>query len=251
MKIFCVLPLLLACAGALAQSPVTNMPEGTKDVSVGLALGTVQRAEGSRERTAFLIPHFSVQWSNGVFLEGLNLGLHMSETPHMQYGPTLFFDLGSQRADGLGPNGKKRFVPGAFFSYQPLHNVSLRSAVKYGAALEGGGVLFQGSAVYSMPVASRQSVHVATGFEWGDEAYMQSYYGVSAQQAGLGKAPAFAASGGINNVFVRAGWRWQVSRKYTVTSSVTFSQLRGSAAASPIIESRDARLFYTSLTYKF
>ncbi|PWF44393.1 MipA/OmpV family protein [Massilia glaciei] len=251
MKNSCLLPLVLACAGALAQSPVTYMPEGTKSVSVGLALGSTQRAEGSSERTMFLVPHFSILWSNGVFLEGLNLGLQMSEATNMQYGPTLFFDLGSERADGLGPDGKKRFVPGAFFNFQPLHNVSLQTSVRYGAALDGGGVLFRGGAVYWMPVASRQFIHIATGFEWGDETYMQSYYGVSAQQAGLGKAPAYHASAGINNVSLRTGWRWQASRKYTVSATINFSRLRGSAADSPIIESRAARTFYTSLTYRF
>jgi outer membrane scaffolding protein for murein synthesis (MipA/OmpV family) len=243
--------LTLACAGALAQSPVTMMPEGTKSVSVGVALGSTPRAEGSRARSTFLVPHFSVLWSNGVFIEGLSLGLHLSRTPHLQYGPKLFFDMGAQRADHFGGRGKKRLVPGAFLNYQPFSRVSLNSSFHYGATPEGDGVLASASAHYFFPVAERQSVRFGAGLRWGSTDYMQSYFSVSEQQASAGKGQLHEAHAGIKEVFMTGSWRWQVSRKITLDNYVSWSQLRGGAAASPVIDSPKAVTYYTSMSYRF
>jgi outer membrane protein len=250
MKKYCILPLLLACTGALAQSPVTGMPEGTKEVEVGVIAGATNRSEGGKETQSFVVPYFSILWSNGVFVEGLDLGMHLSRHPNFRYGPTLFFELGSERAD-TGEKGKAHVVPGAFFSYRPLYNVSLDASVRYGVALDGGGVLVRAGAYYGQSIGPHSSIGIGTGLQWGSHAYLQSYYGITPEQSEAGLGPVYRASSGIRNVYAYTRWRWQVSKKYTLNTGFEFRQLRGSAAASPVTESRNTRTVSTSLMYIF
>ncbi|WP_431477644.1 hypothetical protein [Massilia eburnea] len=92
-----VLLLLAVACQAKAQSPVTLMPEGSREGSVGLVYGEAWARRGSNARENFIYPWFSMQWSNGAFVEGLSAGWKLSDEPHFQYGPMVGF---SNRAQG-------------------------------------------------------------------------------------------------------------------------------------------------------
>lgn len=243
--------LALACAPAAAQSPVTLMPEGSKDVAIGLALWSGPKAEGSARRGAAVAPFFSVRWSNGVFLDGLTLGMQLSSEPHLQYGPIVSLDLDSTRDDIPAMRSRRTLVAGAFVRYQLLYNVSLESRISYGAAPGGGGLLLNARASYGMNVAPRQYVVASVGVGLASADYMQAEFGLTPEQAGATGRQPHEASGGMRNMQASARWNWQVSRKYTVGTSVTLTRLQGSAAASPITEQRSAVSYVTSLTYQF
>ena len=251
MKLWCALALTLAHPHAAAQSSTTSMPEGTTDVAVSVLLGSIPKAEGNTRRTLILVPNFWVQWSNGVFLEGLNLGMQLSSDPLLQYGPLLSLGLGSTRADMTGERPKKRLVPGAFVRFYPIYNVRIESTLENGSSPDGSGVLLETRISYRLNIAARQSVALAAGVSVGSGDYMQSTFGISREQAARTGLAVHEASGGIKSVFAGARWNWQFSRKYTLGTSVTFSQLRGSAAASPITSNPSGVSYLTSLTYQF
>ncbi len=72
-KLF-VLALAGACGIAQAQTPATNpMPDGSRDMYVGLGAQYAPRYEGARDRRATALPMLQVQWSNGVFVSGMSL----------------------------------------------------------------------------------------------------------------------------------------------------------------------------------
>ncbi len=251
MKMTYALALALVNTHAAAQSSSTLMPEGSTDIAVGVLLGSAPKAEGNARRNTFLVPNFWVQWSNGIFLEGLNLGMYLSDDPHLQYGPLLSLSLGSTRADMTGERAKKRFVPGAFMRYQPLYNLTLESTFEYGSAPDGAGFLLDTRLVYGMNIASHHSVSLAASLTLGSSAYMQSAFGVTPQQAAQSGLTPFDAAGGIKSVSAGARWRWQVSRKYTLGTGISFTRLHGSAVASPITSTPDGVSYTTSLTYRF
>ncbi len=92
-----LVPLLLysLCGACAAQTPTHNlMPDGSHDLYMGL--GAVYRAayEGAEHHRKVFLPAIQMQWSNGVFLAGQTLGLHLSSRPDMEYGPLLAYDAG-------------------------------------------------------------------------------------------------------------------------------------------------------------
>jgi len=85
-----VLALVGACGAAVAQTPATNpMPDGSRDMYVGLGVQSLPRYDGARHNKTLALPVLQVQWSNGIFVSGLSAGWHLSNSPSWEYGPLL------------------------------------------------------------------------------------------------------------------------------------------------------------------
>jgi outer membrane protein len=96
------LPLVLAglVLPAAAQTPaVSLMPDGSRDMYVGLGVQSRPLFDGSGVRKTEAVPAIQVQWSNGVFISGASAGWHLSGDPAVEYGPLLTIDAG-RNADG-------------------------------------------------------------------------------------------------------------------------------------------------------
>jgi outer membrane scaffolding protein for murein synthesis (MipA/OmpV family) len=101
---FLVLALAGACGAAHAQTPATNpMPDGSRDMYVGLGAQYAPRYEGARDRRTTALPMLQVQWSNGIFISGMSMGMHLSSSPSVEYGPLVAL------APGRDPSGTKMF----------------------------------------------------------------------------------------------------------------------------------------------
>ncbi|QGZ40279.1 outer membrane scaffolding protein for murein synthesis (MipA/OmpV family) [Pseudoduganella flava] len=90
-----VLALAGMCGAAHAQTPSTNpMPDGSRDMYVGLGAQYTARYEGARERRTTALPMLQIEWSNGVFVSGLSAGMHLSSSPRVEYGPMIALNAG-------------------------------------------------------------------------------------------------------------------------------------------------------------
>ncbi|WP_028104996.1 MipA/OmpV family protein [Pseudoduganella violaceinigra] len=205
---------------AHAQSNASLLPDGATDVRMGAVLGTAPSAPGSARRSAFLVPQFSAEWSNGVFVEGLAVGKQMSSDPMLGYGPVLAVNLGAQRADG---SSVIRPVTGVFVQYQPLRELALHAQVSIPLLRDTGGALFNFRASTQFVPAAHHWLEFGTGFNAADRRYQQTDF----------RTAQFQPSGGLRDVFADVQWGWQVSRKITLTASVRAARLQGDAAASP------------------
>lgn len=238
-KEFAAAALLAAfTAPALAQEDLSLMPEGSKEVTVSATLGNAPSRYGSATRTTYLVPHFSVEWSNGIFLEGLTLGLQMSRHPLMRYGPLLAPDLGSQHDDGS--KGRIRPVVGAFFNYTPMRELSLH-AHTFAHANGSGRALLNLKASTFTTLAPRHEMSAGVGANLFSGAAMQADFGTAR----------YRPSGGVRDMYADVRWHWQFSRKYTLTSMVQASRLMGDAADSPRTAERTGVASSVTLSYGF
>ncbi|QNA88401.1 MipA/OmpV family protein [Massilia sp. Dwa41.01b] len=88
-KLF-ALALAAVANTAAAQTPATNpMPDGSRDMYVGLGVVSAPRYEGARTSERHALPVLQVQWSNGVFVSGMGAGMHLSRAPQVEYGPLI------------------------------------------------------------------------------------------------------------------------------------------------------------------
>lgn len=213
--------LALAVPPALAQSEDSLMPEGSKDIWIGAVLGTAPSRPGSALRSTYLVPQFSVEWSNGVFLEGLELGVKMSRDPLLQYGPVVSLSLGARRTDGSSAG--VRPVLGGFVNYQPVQELLLHAHAYTPAGRDGKGVLLNLRAVTHRWVVPHHMLGVAVGVNLVDSAGMQSDFGTAR----------YRPAGGVRDVYAEGRWHWQFSRKYSLAAAVHASRLLGDAGTSP------------------
>lgn len=144
------LALMTAWGAASAQTPAVNpMPDGSRDLYLGLGAVSAPRYDGARDRRVAALPVLQFEWSNGIFISGMNAGMHLSTAPSLEYGPLLALQPrrdaagnaggfggvdasgqpslivppaggarspGSSRLDGMDPIGA-RLQLGGFFNY--------------------------------------------------------------------------------------------------------------------------------------
>ncbi|NHZ78501.1 MipA/OmpV family protein [Massilia sp. CCM 8695] len=90
MRTLFALVLAGVLPAAWAQTPATNpMPDGSRDMYVGLGAVSAPRYQGAHARRVTALPLLQVEWSNGVFVSGMSAGMHLSTNPVLEYGPLL------------------------------------------------------------------------------------------------------------------------------------------------------------------
>lgn len=90
MRQYLFLALAGACSAVAAQTPATNpMPDGSRDMFIGVGAQSVPRYDGSSDNRTLPLPVIQVQWSNGVFVSGTSVGWHLSQSPAIEFGPML------------------------------------------------------------------------------------------------------------------------------------------------------------------
>ncbi|NHZ90576.1 hypothetical protein F2P45_16350 [Massilia sp. CCM 8733] len=234
---------------AAAQSPTTQMPEGTTDIDLSLIAALVPVSEGRSGMKAIVLPSISAQWSNGVFAAPGELGMQLSEDPMLKFGPLLTYGTRSRRADDR--NDKLRFgiEAGAFAGYQLAHNIGFRSSLLYGGGDDRKGVRLNLGGNYGLRLGTHQSLNAGVGMDVVNHAYMQSIFGISPKQAARGRRQAYQARAGIKDIYLSLRWNVELSTKYSLGSGVTVSRLMGSAADSPLTDSPHNAAVFTALTY--
>ena len=103
MKKFIVICLaLFATTVAGAQTPASNwMPDGSRDMYIGLGAISRPSYDGAAQRKIDALPVLQMQWSNGVFVSGMSVGWHLSDSPQQEFGPLLVLEPG-RTSTGIG-----------------------------------------------------------------------------------------------------------------------------------------------------
>jgi outer membrane scaffolding protein for murein synthesis (MipA/OmpV family) len=262
---------------AAAQTPATNpMPDGSRDMYIGLGAGVVPDYEGSRDRKIAAVPVLQVQWSNGVFVSGMNAGMHLSERPGLEYGPLVNLHLGRDRsgtsAGAIGtasdlptltPDKRERVLDfmdpidprlevGGFVNYYITPRLRLTNNVLYGAGNDRDGARWVAKLQsVSADLAQRHRVSFTAGFTFANRAYNQTYFGISFAEAARGQTRMYAPGAGIKDVHASVRWNWNLSPSWLLTSTVNVTQLRGDAAKSPLAERKTNAAVITALAYRF
>ncbi|ELX12276.1 putative MltA-interacting MipA family protein [Janthinobacterium sp. HH01] len=249
-------PLALLMCGAVQAGPTRMMmPEDTEDMYFGLAaLDLVHVKDSGREIT--LLPTLSVQWSSGAFLDlnsedGLGLGWHLSDDPALAYGPLLRLSSREVRSDTPGQRGGLAAEAGLFTSYRYAHNIQLGAQAMASGNDGGLGLRAQLWGEASTPVAAHHALTLGAGLVLANQRYLQAYFGVTREQAGIEAHRLYAPRAGMLSVYLQPSWEWQVSNKYYLNTWLRVSRLGGQAAASPLVGQRTRASLSTMLTYHY
>ncbi len=243
---------LVALVGpALAQSTSMLMPEGSKDLYMGVVLADVPADEGGAARRVVALPTASGLWSNGIFAELGAVGWDITDDPTMDYGPIVTYGARSKRADDSTHRSSIAFQGGAFYSFMFTREIHFGSRLLYGGGADGRGLQLRLGADVSYRLGAHDTLTLSPGLTLANGDFMRSTYGVSARQARLDDLPAYAAKAGVRNVGLDIDWGSELSTKVTLDTGASLSRLVGSAAHSPLIARRNEATFFTALSYHF
>lgn len=288
------LPLVLAGLSlpAWAQTPaVSLMPDGSRDMYIGLGVQSRPLFEGSGERRTVAVPAIQVQWSNGVFISGASAGWHLSSEPGLEFGPLLAIDAGRsangtrttpigdfngasvapptmlpstdpatvRTAPGTGrnrlagmPDIDATLTAGGFFNYGLGADMRLMTSATYGAGNDHDGLLAQVNLQKSWSgFAPHHTLVLTAGVTWANAAYHRAYFGVTPAQHASSGHAAYEPGSGVKDVHIAGRWNWALNNAWMLSTTVAAGNLRGPAAHSPLVERRSNLSASTALAYRF
>lgn len=283
--------LFLLCRVASAQMPVTNpMPDGSSDMYAGLGVVSMPRYAGADDRRTRLLPVWQAQWSNGVFISGMNAGWHLSTQPIFEYGPLLSLDpgrddggagasaIGIQRLTGIGnlpnmpvalvqynakvlstgnrlnglPSISHRVQGGAFFNVYLAPMLRLTSRALYGAGNDhDGATLHVGLQAMGINPTPQHAITFEGEVGLANRRYNQAFFGIDNDQSLRSGNPLFDAHGGWTDARVGASWHWTWTPAWMLVSAVDITRQLGSTRQSPLVTRTTGTSVSTALAFRF
>lgn len=277
--------LILFCLGSVnlasAQTPANNlMPDGSRDMYLGLGAVAQPRYEGSKDARVSALPVLQMQWSNGIFVAGMSAGMHLSEQTGQEFGPLLTVEGGRSlsgssrgiscpRCDAnpgiIGPVApattnklagmddiNPRVLLGGFYNVQVASKLRLTNNLMFGAGNQRQGLRWNSDLAYSLDdFAFHHKLTFSLGMSMVNQAYNQAFFGVSHAESLRSFNRLYTASAGLKDVHADVHWNWALSSSWLISSAINVSHLNGSAAASPLVEKANSVTVSSALAYRF
>ena len=232
-----------------------NLPEWRTVLGVAGDLEPVyQGASAYRFRGG---PVINIRYKDLAFFSlGEGLGINILRGRYYRVGVSLGFDLGRRVPDdypnlhGLGDIAPAPYVK-LFASYVLSKDFPLVIQMDARQILGGAsGALGDFEAYMPLPGSSKSFFMFAgPSITWANHRYLQKEFGVNQTQSLASGDPIFNVHGGTNSVGFGFSATKFVTEHWLLNVDAAISQLRGSAAASPITESRTQRALAVSIDY--
>lgn len=260
-KLLCVSFTLLAAAAQAQTSEFVSLvpaPYLPKDVNfaVGSAGVATPKYVGSDEHRFALYPMFDAQWKNGAFFSAVSgLGYNFSKEPAIQYGLRISMESArdasrSSKLNGLG-DVNTAIEPGAFFNFSLSPTYALTSSIRYGSGVDHDGVQISIGGRASTLIAANHRLTASIGANWANSTYLQSYFGVNAEQATASGYSLFKPSAGLTDYRLGTNWNWTIDTNWSLTTGTSVKYLTGDAAKSPFVFQRTPITVFSAATYRF
>lgn len=278
------LALTAGCGAAWAQTPATNpMPDGSRDMYIGLGVQSAPRYEGADSRKVSALPVIQVQWSNGLFISGMSAGMHLSDDPVLEYGPLLSLQPGRDEAGsgtqigGVGVTDLIGYIPspvdksslkaerlsgmdeinprlqaGAFLNYYLDPRWRLTSSLLFGSGNDHDGARLElGVQRLATVSGERHRIALSAGVSFVNSHYNETYFGVSHDEALRSRFPYYGAHGGLGDAHAGLRWNWILAPSWMLTSNLQATRLLGSARKSPLVERPTNVTVSAAIAYRF
>jgi outer membrane scaffolding protein for murein synthesis (MipA/OmpV family) len=227
------------------------------------------------------LPVLQVEWSNGVFISGMSAGMHLSNSPTVEYGPLLAVkpgrdDSGKGKDVGdlnsfAGPSpiigGKRGTMPdglagmdeigarlqaGAFYNIYLSPQWRLSSSLLFGAARQHDGARLELDVQrLALATGERHRVSLTAGLGIVNRRYNETYFGVTEAESLRSRFGAYAPGGGLQDVHLGARWNWTLRPSWMLTSSLQAKRLLGDASHSPLAERSTNLTVSSAVAYRF
>lgn len=257
-----LLPTVLCLTVMSPFSHTLAAETGDWSVAVGGGVASLPRYPGSDQHKIVAIPIISVRYRQ--FFVGdapgagtpAGIGVFFHEDEHWKVGAALGGDVYSTRKErddrqqlhGLGDiKGSAR--AGIFTSYT-VDWFSVRggaySDIKHHQGATG---TFEAVARYSP--FDRLNLTAGPGVVFGNQRYVQTFFGVTAVQAQNSGYPEYTPKAGLVLARFTLGANYKLSKRWGLGAAAAVGQLQSDAGRSPIVRSRNQTIFGVFAIYKF
>jgi len=241
-------PFLSVRAYAQEMPVVVNSVEASY---VGLAVGFIPDYVGSDDYTYGIAPAFRYQFDEQRFVEltANYLDANILNSSTWRFGPAFRYRFGRDGdVDDLVVKNMSDIddtIEGGVTAYgtwilgnDPRHRVTAGADALWDLGDASGGYSSNVFARYWAPVSRAIDVGVAGNFQYSDENFNDTYFGVSAADSTASGLPTFNADSGVTSYSIMPMAMIHLSREWHVGVGFRYQKLAGDAADSPIVEDR-------------
>lgn len=219
--------------------------------SLGFAGGMSPDYEGSNDYSLGMGPNIAFSWQDTIFYKGKSLGVNLVRQKNLKAGPILSWTSGrseddNERLEGLG-DVDGTIEAGGFVSYRQK---PLRFRLEARQDVDSGheGALVELSGGTTLPF-EKPVVFVALGATWASDDYMDSFFGIDAQQSAASGLQRHKADAGIKDISLALTSGYPMTNRWRLGCKIEYARLLGDAADSPVVDSRNQVMAGISLSY--
>lgn len=226
-------------AGIVLKPLGGPLPEWSVNVGAGIDFQPLY--EGSGRYRILPAPVFDIRYRDIAFLStGEGLGVNLLRGKTYRAGIAISYDLGRDqhvtgRLNGIGSVGP---APEAkLFAEVAVLPFVIAANIRRGIGGHDGWI---GDLGVYMPIVGTKELAVFLGpaVTYADDRYMRSYFSINQVQAAHSGLPLYHATGGVKNVNFGLSAIYHFTDKWFLDADFGVERLLGSAAGSPIVESR-------------
>ena len=234
-----LLTLLLVIPGAQAA-----------DVSVGGGIGFKPDYEGSEDYEAVPVPFVNVNFNHGMYIKLLRLNLRANLIPEKTWslGPVYNYRAERDDVDNSAVDDMKKVSDanelGGFGGFT-INNwfVSLEFLTDVGEAHDGWYSKLKGG--YNWIISNSWALSIGASTTYADEDYMQTYFGVTAEDSARSGLDRYNADSGIKDVGLDLGLNWMITQNWSAKGIASYTQLVGDADdGSPVVDEGSESQFF-------
>lgn len=210
-------------------------------LSIGVGAGFAPDYEGSNDYEFGFGPSISASWRDIIFYKGKSLGANIIRRGDLKAGLIVAKATGrddddNDKLEGLGDVDGGLEV-GGFVSYK---NKPWRFKAEARQEVDSGheGALVELSVGTDLPLA-KPLVYVELGTTWASDDYMESFFGIDAQQSANSGLQSHDAEAGIKDVNLSVSIGYPISKRWRIGAMLEYKRLLGDAADSPIVDDKD------------
>lgn len=255
--------LLAHGAFAAEQDKGQDPPPGLSG-SIGIGALVTSTYEGSPNRRTLVGPDISLSYRSkdwGTFEMGQRgLIWQALEVGDLRFGLAAGFDPGrkTKKSGMADPTpGDKRLVGmgdvrssaevGVLMGYGSLSLMVRKAASDRGH----DGALVDLSVGCPIAVTDNLGLRIGANLNWADKHYMQTYFGVTPEQARASGFTAYTAKAGLHKFGISVGAEYEFVKDWKLQSAVTLARLLGSAKDSPLVERKSSPSATVGITHAF
>jgi outer membrane scaffolding protein for murein synthesis (MipA/OmpV family) len=268
--VFPLLSSLLGTPCALAQEPEAPsvLPRESQLEGVyGLTVGYRPEYSGASSQVVKLTPGLFIRYGRFTLsnVSGFvtrraddvvrGLGVDLVSSEQVRVSLALRFDGGRSESSSDALKGQGDIKPTVRTRAAATLKVGgpwrVGAAWSFDALGRGGGGFGDVSAGWEHPFGHGSTLSLGTSLSLASDRYMQTYYGISDQQALATGRPAYTPDAGLRDVAVFVNVRHDLGKDWTVLGGASATRLLGPAADSPLTASRSNWGISASLGRRF
>jgi outer membrane scaffolding protein for murein synthesis (MipA/OmpV family) len=234
-----------------------TIPKWQVELGLGSQFGPA--ADGLKRYNVQGGPAIDIRYKDVAFLStGEGLGANLFSFRHISVGGAITYDMGrSPHVDGRDLNGLGTIHPAPelkFFATTVVSKsfpLTIRLDVRkqLGASF---GYIGDLGAYMPMPGSSKKFAwFFGPSVTYADGRYMNTYFGISHNQALSTSYPYYKAHGGFKSAGIGVSTDYFVTQHVILSIDAAYARLLGSAADSPITQTKNEETVSLAILYKF